>query len=222
MRIEVRACRRRCNAPRAAWDEQSKPVRGTVSPSKAIRRCAAELGVSKRFLQGYTTRERHMDISVNWHSVFVPAIGLAEIVVRGSLMYLGLFAILRIMARRQAGSFGPADLLVIVMIADAAQNGLGKDYSSVTEGLVLVLTIVAWEYLLDWISWRFPATRKYITPPSLTLIRDGRLLPENLRKEMITEDELKSQLREQDVDDYDIVKLATLEGDGRLSVLKRQ
>ena len=163
-----------------------------------------------------------MDISVNWHSVFVPAIGLAEIVVRGSLMYLGLFAILRVMARRQAGSFGPADLLVIVMIADAAQNGLGKDYSSVTEGLVLVLTIVAWEYLLDWISWRFPATRKYITPPSLTLIRDGRLLPENLRKEMITEDELKSQLREQDVDDYDIVKLATLEGDGRLSVLKRQ
>lgn len=162
-----------------------------------------------------------MDISVNWHSVFVPAIGLAEIVVRGSLMYLGLFTILRIMARRQAGSFGPADLLVIVMIADAAQNGLGKDYGSVTEGLVLVLTIVAWEYLLDWISWRFPATRKYITPPSLTLIRDGRLLPENLRKEMITEEELKSQLREQDVDDYNIVKLATLEGDGRLSVLKR-
>lgn len=121
----------------------------------------------------------------------------------------------------QAGHFGPADLLVIVLIADAAQNGLGKDYSSVTEGLALVLTIVAWEYLLDWIAWRFPSTRPYLTPPSLTLIRDGRVLPQNLRKEMITEDELKSQLREQNVDDYGDIKLATLEGDGRLSVLKR-
>ena len=61
-----------------------------------------------------------MHLSVDWNSVFVPAIGLAEIVVRDSLMYL------RFMARRQAGNFGPADLLVIVLIADAAQNGLGK------------------------------------------------------------------------------------------------
>jgi uncharacterized membrane protein YcaP (DUF421 family) len=163
-----------------------------------------------------------MALSVDWNSVFVPAIGLAEIVVRGSLMYLGLFVILRFMARRQAGHFGPADLLVIVLIADAAQNGLGKEYSSVTEGLALVLTIVAWEYLLDWIAWRFPATQPYLKPPSLTLVRDDRLIPQNLRKEMITEDELKSQLREQSVDNYEKIRLATLEGDGRLSVLKRQ
>ena len=68
-----------------------------------------------------------MSLSVDWNSVFVPAIGLAEIVVRGSLMYLGLFVIMRFMARRQAGHFGPADLLVIVVIANAAQNGLGRD-----------------------------------------------------------------------------------------------
>jgi uncharacterized membrane protein YcaP (DUF421 family) len=96
--------------------------------------------------------------------VFVPAIGLAEIVVRDSLMYLGLFVILRFMARRQAGHFGPADLLVIVLIADAAQNGPGKEYSSVTEGLALVLTIVAWEYLLDWIAWRDTAASEASKP----------------------------------------------------------
>jgi hypothetical protein len=61
------------------------------------------------------------------------SLGIAEIVVRGTLMYLGLFVILRFMARRQAGHFGPADLLVIVLIADAAQNGRGKKYQSVTE-----------------------------------------------------------------------------------------
>jgi hypothetical protein len=104
-----------------------------------------------------------VDLSVNWNSIFVPAIGLAEIFVRGSLMYLGLFIILRFMARRQAGHFGPADLLVIVLIAD---------------------------------------TRPYLTPPSLPLIRDGEIIPQNLRKEMITEDELKSQLREQSVKNF--------------------
>ena len=167
-------------------------------------------------------KAKHMDVSVNWASVFVPAIGLAEIVLRGSIMYLGLFAILRFMARRQAGHFGPADLLVIVLIADAAQNGLGKDYGSITEGLTLVVTIVAWEYLLDWISWRFPVMRPLLSPPSLTLIRDGQIVSQNLRKEMLTEEELKSQLREHDVEDYERVKLATLEGDGRLSVLTRK
>jgi uncharacterized membrane protein YcaP (DUF421 family) len=163
-----------------------------------------------------------MDNSVDWNAIFVPAIGLAEIIIRGSLMYLGLFAIMRFMARRQAGHFGPADLLVIVLIADAAQNGLGKDYGSVTEGLTLVLTIVAWEYLLDWLAWRFPATRPYLKPASLTLVRDGKLILQNLRKEMITEDELRSQLREQSIDRYEEVKLAILEGDGRLSVLKQK
>ena len=52
-------------------------------------------------------------VSVNWHNVFVPSLGIAEMVVRGTLMYLALFAILRFIGRRQAGHFGPADLLVI-------------------------------------------------------------------------------------------------------------
>src|ERR1043165_2780119 len=98
-------------------------------------------------------------MQVDWNSVFVPALGIAEIVVRGTLMYLGLFIVLRFMARRQAGRYGPADLLVIVLIADATQNGLGKEYQSVTEGLVLVITIVAWEYLLDWPAYRYSSLR---------------------------------------------------------------
>ena len=108
------------------------------------------------------------------------------------------------------------------MIADAAQNGLGKDYSSVTEGVVLVLTIVGWEYLLDWLSFRVPSIRPLLKPPSLTLIRNGRVEKNNLRKEMLSEEELKSQLRELEVESYEEVRLCTLEGDGRLSVLKRR
>ena len=63
-------------------------------------------------------------LGVDWHAMFVPALGLIDVVVRGTIMYLALFAILRFIGRRQAGHFGPADLLVIVLIADAAQNAL--------------------------------------------------------------------------------------------------
>jgi uncharacterized membrane protein YcaP (DUF421 family) len=159
-------------------------------------------------------------MSIDWNSVFVPTIGLAEIVLRGTIMYLGLFAVLRFMGRRQAGNFGPADLLVIVLIADAVQNGLGKDYGSVTEGLVLVLTIVGWEYLIDWLHYRYPALRPLLIAPSLTLIEHGQLNKANLHRELLTEDELRAQLREKEVVAYDQVKLAKLEGDGRLSVIK--
>lgn len=110
-------------------------------------------------------------------------------------MYLGLFAVLRFMARRQAGYFGPADLLVIVLIADAAQNGLGKKYQSVTEGLVLVMTIVAWEYFIDWLAYRVPALRPVFIPRSVTLVKQGRIVEEAMRKEMISIDELASQFR---------------------------
>lgn len=161
-------------------------------------------------------------MQIDWNSIFIPSLGIAEIVVRGTLMYLGLFLILRFMARRQAGHFGTADLLVIVLIADAAQNGLGKEYQSVTEGLVLVMTIVAWEYVIDWLTYLFPSLRPVLRPPSLTLVRDGRIVEDAMRSEMLSMDELASLLRQQQVEDIAEVRLAKLEGDGRLSVLRRE
>lgn len=161
-------------------------------------------------------------MSIDWNAVFVPSLGLFEVFVRGSIMYLALFAILRFIARRQAGQFGPADLLVIVLIADAAQNGLGKDYQSVTEGIALVLTIVFWEYVIDWLAWRFPKLRPLLTAPSLKLIENGRFVEDALRAEMLTKDELMGQLREKEIEDVREVRVALLEGDGRISVLKKK
>ena len=158
--------------------------------------------------------------TVDWAAVFVPALGLPEIVLRGTIMYLILFSILRFMGRRQAGHFGPADLLVIVVIADAAQNALGAEYRSIPEGALLVVTIVSWDYALDWAAWRFPALRPILKAPPLTLVENGRILRANLRAEMLSREDLMSQLREEGIDDIKKVKRARLEGDGRLSVVK--
>jgi uncharacterized membrane protein YcaP (DUF421 family) len=132
-------------------------------------------------------------IQIDWHSVFVPSLSILEVILRGSLIYLFLFAVLRVL-RRGAGAIGISDLLVVVLIADAAQNALGSEYRSVTEGVVLVLTIVAWDYLFDWVSFRFPALRPVLHPKALLLIKNGKLQKQNLRKELLSEEELLGEL----------------------------
>ena len=164
----------------------------------------------------------HELLDVDWHAMFVPSTSLLEVVLRGSLMFLALFAILRFVGNRQSGKIGPADLLVLVVIADAAQNALGAEYRSVTEGVVLVLTIVGWDYLIDWLLYRFPLLRPWLQQPPLSLIEDGRLNRKNIRAEMITVEDLLSQLREQGVEHVEDVKRACLEPNGSLSVIKRK
>jgi len=158
-------------------------------------------------------------IQIDWESVFVPSLSILEIVVRGSLVYLFLFIVLRVL-RRGAGALGISDLLVVVLIADAAQNAMGSQYRSVTEGVVLVLTIVGWDYLIDWLGFRIPALRNVIRPAALTLIKDGKIQKRNLRKEMITEEELLGELREQGAESFEEVRLSFMESDGHISVVK--
>lgn len=160
--------------------------------------------------------------SVGWEEMFVPSLGLLEVILRGTLMFFALFAILRFVGRRQVGQLGAADLLVMVLIADAAQNAMGGEYKSVTEGTLLVLTIVFWDYAIDWLAFRFPALRHILQLPPITLVADGKPVDRNLQSELMTMDELMSQLRQQGIDSLEAVKKALLEGDGHVSVIERR
>jgi uncharacterized membrane protein YcaP (DUF421 family) len=159
---------------------------------------------------------------IDWREIFVPQAPLAEIFVRGTLTYLVLFAILRFLLKRQSGVIGIADLLVVVLIADAAQNAMASEYKSLTEGALLVLTIVFWNYFLDWLGYRFPLIQHFVRPPPLLLIKDGRMLPRNMRQELITREELMSQLRQQGIELCEEVQEAYIEGDGRISIIKKK
>jgi uncharacterized membrane protein YcaP (DUF421 family) len=158
-------------------------------------------------------------LQIDWNALLVPSVHLGEIFLRGTVIYLFIFFALR-MLRREAGSIGISDLLVIVLIADAAQNAMASEYHSLTEGLVLVSTILFWNYSLDALAYRFPRIRWIFRPPPLPLVRNGRLQRQNLRKLMITEDDLMAELREHGVEGPEQVKLCFLEGDGQISVLK--
>lgn len=154
--------------------------------------------------------------------MFAITISPLELMLRGTLIYLGIFVLLRAFLRRVSGNVTAADLLMMVLIADAAQNAMASDYRSVTDGAILIATLVFWNYALDWLAFRVPFLGRLIHPPPLPLIVDGRVLWPNLRKELISVEELRSHLREEGVDDFAEVQAAHVEGDGRISVVKRQ
>ena len=142
-----------------------------------------------------------------------------ELVLRGSAVYLFVFALFRFVLRRDAGSVSIADILLLVLIADASQNAMAGGYRSLADGALLVATLAAWNYALDWLCWRFPGARRVIEPPALLLVRDGQLVRRNMRREMVTADEIDAALRKQGIGDIADVKAAHMESDGEISVL---
>jgi uncharacterized membrane protein YcaP (DUF421 family) len=157
---------------------------------------------------------------IDWGSIFVPDVSVVEIFVRGSLMYLSVFVLLRIVLKRQSGTLGMTDLLLITLLADASQNAMAGEYRSVPDGIVLVGTIIFWNYAFDWLSFKSPWFERLIEPAPLPLIKNGRMLRRNMRQELITEAELMGQLREQGIAEVSKVKEAFIESDGQISVIK--
>jgi uncharacterized membrane protein YcaP (DUF421 family) len=159
---------------------------------------------------------------IDWVALFALSVPPAELVIRGTAMYLFLFLLFRFVLRRDVGSVGIADILVLVIIADASQNAMSGDYKSIGDGMVLVATLAFWNLLFDWASFNFPAVRAVLEPKPLCLAKDGKLLRRNMRKEFITEDELRNKLREHEIESFDLVDKIFMEPDGSISVIKRK
>ena len=157
---------------------------------------------------------------IDWQQILIPSGSVLEIFVRGTIIYLALFVTMRFIPRRAIGSMGPSDLLVVVLIADAVQNGMSDGYESVTEALVLAATIIGWALFIDWLDHRFPQWHLAEGKP-LPLISEGKLMVENMKRQQITEGEVMAQLRQHGLDSPRTVVSAFLEGDGRISVLTR-
>jgi uncharacterized membrane protein YcaP (DUF421 family) len=143
-----------------------------------------------------------------------------ELVVRGTLIYLGLILCVRFLLRRDVGSMGMADFLFIVLIADAAQNGMAGEYKSLGDALVLIGTIVLLNIALDLAAYKSESFRRFIEPRAVPLVKNGKWVRANLRKEWITTDEVLSKLREQGIDGISGVTAAYLESNGELGVIR--
>lgn len=160
--------------------------------------------------------------NIGWSGLLDPTNSLLNSVLRGTVVYLALFAALRLMHNRRSGSLGPSDLLLVTLASGAVENSLIGEGRSLTEGAVVAGTIFFWSYMLDWLSFRFPRLRWLVRSSPEPVIRDGRVLPAGLRRELLTREDLMAQLREQGVEEIAAVRQACVEANGTLSVILRE
>jgi uncharacterized membrane protein YcaP (DUF421 family) len=153
--------------------------------------------------------------------IFSFTVSPLELMLRGSLMYWFLFVVLRYILRRDVGSLGISDFLFVVILGDAAQNAMIGNATSATDGMVLIATLVFWSYLLDFMSFQFPFIQRLTSAPRLCLVRDGKLLRRNMRRELITDEELHAKIRQEGVEDIATVKRMYLEADGEMSLIRQ-
>jgi uncharacterized membrane protein YcaP (DUF421 family) len=157
--------------------------------------------------------------AIDWATMFTLSANPLEIFLRGSMMFWFLFAIFRFILRRGIGAVGIGDFLFVAIVADASQNAMSSDHLSVTDGLILVATLAFWNYLLDYLSFRFSTLRQFIEPGSLVLVKDGKLQRRNLQRQFITTEEIYAKLREGGIPALSQVVEMRLETNGEISVV---
>jgi uncharacterized membrane protein YcaP (DUF421 family) len=162
-----------------------------------------------------------VDGGVNWQSIFAPSIPLLEGFVRGTVTYLVLLALIRLAGQRESGALGITDVLLVVLVAEAAAAGLHGQAESVTDGVVIVATMLFWSVAVDAIAYRFPAMARLLKARPRPLIKDGKLNRRVMLRELMTYEEVVSQLRLHGIGDIAVVDRAYIEPNGMISVIHR-
>lgn len=159
---------------------------------------------------------------ISWGTLLDPTHSLLNSVARGTIVYLGLFAVLRMMNNRRSGSLGLTDLLLVTLTSSAVQGSMVGEGRSLTEGGVVAGTIFFWSYALDWLGFRFPRLRWLVRSSPQPVILDGRVLPAGLRRELLTREDLLAELRAQGIEDVAAVRQAYVEANGTISIIRRE
>lgn len=157
---------------------------------------------------------------LDWGSTFGTTLPLAELVVRGSVTFLAVLLLIRMVGQREPGALGITDVLVIVLVAQATAPGLYGEGTSVGDALVLVITILVWSIVVDALSYRWPHLGRFLKSRPKVLVDAGRANRKVMRRELMTEDELDSILRLHGVEDITKVRSARIEPNGMVSVLR--
>ncbi len=151
-----------------------------------------------------------------------PTVPILEIVLRTAVVYVAVLGLLRLGGKRELGQMTAADLVVILVIANAVQNAMNGGDLSLTGGVVGAATLVSMNYVLGRFGRRIPFLGHLVVEEPTLLLQDGKLIQENLKREHVEEDEVAMVAREHGIDDLRDVSAAILEVDGSISIIPRE
>lgn len=142
-----------------------------------------------------------------------------DIAIRSFVAFLFVFAITRIVGRRELSTLEPFDVIMLVVIGDLVQQGVTQSDNSVT-GIVVVLSVVTlMTALFAYLNFRFPRLRPWMEGRPVVLIDNGAVIEGNLRRERLTVGEVEAEARQQQIASLTQVRWAVLERNGRISFI---
>jgi uncharacterized membrane protein YcaP (DUF421 family) len=152
------------------------------------------------------------------HDMFSMPLPLAEKILRPVVVYLFLVVFLRIFGKRELAQLNPFDLVVLLSLSNTVQNAMIGDDNSISGGLVGAFSLLAINWLLALVLYRAPKVTGLLAGHPATLIRDGVVNADELKKQSLTHEELVSVLNKNGFNDPDDVQTCVLEPNGTFFV----
>jgi uncharacterized membrane protein YcaP (DUF421 family) len=144
-----------------------------------------------------------------------------DIVLRGIVVFAFLYILMRAIGRRELSSLEPFDLILLVVLGDAVQQGLTQDDYSLTGAMLAVGTIALLQLGVSYTNFRFPKLRGVLDGEPIVVMRDGEPIMKNLNRERVTLDDLAAAMRLQQIASFGDVAWAVMETNGAISFVKK-
>ena len=144
-----------------------------------------------------------------------------DIALRAAFLYAFVVFLMRVMGRRELSSLSPLDLVLLIVLGDAIQQGMTQDDYSITGAVLVVGTFAVLQLLTSYASFRFVRLRPILEGEPIVIIQNGKLLDRNLKRERLTEDEVLEEARQQQITSLDDVEWAVLENSGKISFIAK-
>jgi uncharacterized membrane protein YcaP (DUF421 family) len=143
-----------------------------------------------------------------------------DIVGRAIVVFIFLIVLTRIIGRRELSSLQPFDLILLIILGDAVQQGLTQDDYSLTGTFLAIGTIAVLQVAVSWVGYRFPRVRPVLEGTPIVVVQDGEVIERNLKRERLDVDEIREEARQQGIAHLSDVKWAVLETSGKISFIK--
>ena len=144
-----------------------------------------------------------------------------DLVLRAGAIFVVLFVLTRVIGKRELSSLQPFDLILLIILGDALQQGLTQDDYSITGAFLVVGTIALLQVAVSWISYRFPRSRPIIEGEPVIVLQDGQVIERNLKRERLTIEEIAEEARQHEIAHLSDVRFAILETNGQISFIKK-
>jgi len=144
-----------------------------------------------------------------------------DIVLRGIVVFVFLYVLMRMIGRRELSSLEPFDLILLIVLGDAVQQGLTQDDYSLTGAFLAIGTIAILQLAVSYANFRFPKLRPVLDGEPIVVVQDGKPIERNLKRERLTGDDLAEAARREGIATLDDVAWAVMETSGSISFIKK-